>query len=155
MSARIHGGEIAVNEYLVDHAGLEILDPEECRSLLASTPIGRIAFVDRGEPVVLPVTFGIWDHAVVFTTAPGSKLEAAIMSRPVAFEVDAWDASHHTGWSVLVKGMATVVDDGREIDSLDRLSIRSWSRPDVPKAWVRVVAEEITGRRIGTEEVQP
>jgi nitroimidazol reductase NimA-like FMN-containing flavoprotein (pyridoxamine 5'-phosphate oxidase superfamily) len=133
---------------VLDHAGLEILTIEECRSLLASTAVGRIAFLDRGDPTILPITIGMWDGAVVFTTAPGSKLQAAIMNEPVAIEVDDWDATTHTGWSVLVKGMATVVDDGREIDSLDRLSVKSWSRPDVPKAWVRIVGNEITGRRV-------
>jgi len=137
-----------MNEPMLDHAGLEILSPEECRTLLATTAVGRIAFLDRGDPTILPVTIGIWDGAVVFTTAPGSKLQAAIMNEPVAIEVDDWDAETHTGWSVLVKGMATVVDNGREIDSLDRLSVKSWSRPDTPKAWVRIVANEITGRRV-------
>ncbi len=137
-----------MTEPQLDHAGLEILNPAECRELLASTAVGRIAFIDRGDPVILPVTIGMWEGAVVFTTAPGSKLEAAIMHRPVAIEVDDWDAERHVGWSVLVKGMAMIVDDGREIDSLDRLSVKSWSRPEIPKAWVRIVANEITGRRV-------
>lgn len=137
-----------MSEPMIDHAGLEILTMEECRSLLASTPIGRIAFLERGEPTILPITIGMWDQSVVFTTAPGSKLEAAIMNRPVSIEIDGWDAERHAGWSVLVKGMAITVEEGREIDSLDRLSVKSWSRPDIPKAWVRVVPNEITGRRI-------
>lgn len=132
----------------IDHAGLEILTPEECQALLASTPIGRLAFVDEGEPVILPVTIGMWDRSIVFTTAAGSKLSAAIMNQPVAVEVDGWDAEQHHGWSVLVKGTAMVVDEGREIDSLDRLSVRSWTRPEQPKAWVRVLPNEITGRRV-------
>ena len=99
-----------MTEPQLDHAGLEILNPAECRELLASTAVGRIAFIDRGDPVILPVTIGLWEGAVVFTTAPGSKLEAAIMNRPVAIEVDDWDAERHVGWSVLVKGMAMIVE---------------------------------------------
>lgn len=137
-----------MTEPLLDHAGLEILTMDECRTLLAASPVGRIAFLDRGDPIILPITIGLWDGAVVFTTAPGSKLEAAVMNRAVAIEVDQWDAETHEGWSVLVKGMATMVEDGREIDGLDRLSVKSWSRPEVPKSWVRIVANEITGRRV-------
>ncbi|MBX7070027.1 MAG: pyridoxamine 5'-phosphate oxidase family protein [Microthrixaceae bacterium] len=133
---------------LVDHAGLEVLSPEICLGLVASAVIGRVGFVDSGDPVILPVRIGVWGKHLVFTTARGSKLDAAIMERPVAVEVDDWDAATETGWSVLVKGVAQVVDDGREIDSLDRLSVHAWTRPDIPKAWVRVVPEEITGRRI-------
>lgn len=136
------------NEPSIDHAGLEVLTPDECLERLASTPIWRHAFVEEGEPVVLPVTIGMWDRSVVFTTAAGSKLSAAIMNQPVALEIDKWDAEVHHGWSVLVKGMAMVVDEGREIDSLDRLSVRSWTRPEQPKAWVRILPNEITGRRV-------
>ena len=38
---------------LHDHAGLEILDPAECRRLLAASPVARIAFVDHGDPAFL------------------------------------------------------------------------------------------------------
>ncbi|MFN8052611.1 MAG: pyridoxamine 5'-phosphate oxidase family protein [Acidimicrobiales bacterium] len=135
-------------EPLVDHIGLDILSPDECHDLLAATPIGRVAFVDRGEPMILPVTITVWERSVVFTTAAGSKLDAAIMNRPVAIEVDGWDADRHEGWSVLVKGIAMIVDSGREIDSLDRIAAHSWWHPEIPKAWVRVVPNEITGRRL-------
>ena len=85
---------------------------------------------------------------MVFSTDTGSKLDAAIMNRPVALEIDDWDAETRTGWSVLVKGTAMLVDDQREIASLDRLGVAPWVRPEVPKTWVRVLANEITGRRI-------
>jgi nitroimidazol reductase NimA-like FMN-containing flavoprotein (pyridoxamine 5'-phosphate oxidase superfamily) len=133
---------------MFDHAGLEILTPEECSELLASSPVGRLGFVDRGEPAVLPVTIGMWEGSVVFSTDAGSKLDAAIMSRPVAIEVDEWDVEARTGWSVLVKGTAMTVDDGREIASLDRLGVVPWIEPDRPKTWVRVLPNEITGRRV-------
>ena len=137
-----------MTEPLLDRIGLEIIPTDECRALLAATPIGRIAFLDRGDPTILPITIDLWEGHVVFTTAEGSKLSAAIMQQPVAVEIDGWDATTHTGWSVLVKGMAMIVDDGREIDSLDRLSVKSWNKPETPKSWVRILANEITGRRV-------
>ena len=139
------------SEPLFDHAGLEIIGPEECRRILDQATVGRIAFIDAGEPTILPITIGMWAGSIVFTTGPGSKLSAAIMNRPVAVEVDEWDGEARTGWSVLVKGTAFTVDDGREIDSLDRLSVRSWVKPDAPKAWVKILATEVTGRRISGE----
>lgn len=139
-----------MGEILLDHAGLEILDSNECRSLLAATPVGRIAFVDRGEPVILPITIGTWNGAVVFSTAAGSKLEAAVTARTVAVEIDGWDETLRVGWSVLVKGTASTVDEGREIAALDRLSVTPWVRPEIPKTWVRVLPTEVTGRRIPT-----
>ena len=135
-----------------DHAGMEILTPEECTDRLAASPVGRLAFVDRGEPMVLPVTIGMWGGSIVFSTDAGSKLNAAIMNQPVAIEVDQWDADERSGWSVLAKGIAMTVDDGREIASLDRLGVTSWVRPGQPKTWVRVLPNEITGRQVPTAE---
>lgn len=134
-----------------DHAGLEILSVDECHELLASAAVARLAFIDHGEPVVLPVTITIWGRSVVFATDSGSKLEAAIMERPVALEVDSWDPVARAGWSVLVKGTAMTVDDADELDQLDTLAAVPWVRPDRPKRWVRVVPNDITGRRIAPE----
>ena len=103
--------------------------------------------------MVLPITFGMWERSVVFSTDAGSKLDAAIMNRPVAVEIDAWDAEIREGWSVVVRGVAMVIDDGREIASLDRLGVAAWIHPERPKIWVRVLPNEITGRRIAPEGV--
>jgi nitroimidazol reductase NimA-like FMN-containing flavoprotein (pyridoxamine 5'-phosphate oxidase superfamily) len=135
-----------------DHAGLEILTIEECEARLAATPVGRLGFVDHGEPMVLPITFGMWERSVVFSTDAGSKLDAAVMSRPVVIEIDEWDAATRQGWSVVVKGLALIVHEPREIDALDRLHVASWVRPGSPKTWVRVLPNEITGRQIDPEQ---
>lgn len=116
--------------------------------LLAAASIGRLAFIDAGAPTVLPVNITLWGNTVVFRTAPGSKLDAAVMSRVVALEIDDFDETTHEGWSVVVKGTLTPVDEGREIASLDRLGNAPWSRPELRHNWVQVRADEITGRRI-------
>ena len=36
-----------------------------------------------------------------------------------------------------------------EIARLERLPVRPWSRPDLRDHWVRIMVEELTGRRIG------
>ena len=130
-----------------DHAGLEILTVEQCQRLLEAAKVGRIGFVDRGEPVIFPIRMGMLGRSVVFTTGPGSKLTAAIMNRPVAVEIDSWDTENQVGWSVLVKGTATTME-GDETDGLDGLGVVAWIRPEDPKDWVRVLPNEITGRRI-------
>ena len=131
-----------------DWSGLEILSNDECHELLGSGAVGRIGFVDAGSPVILPVNYTMDDAAVVFRTAQGSKLSSAMMQRPVCFEVDQWDAVGHTGWSVLAKGVADEVLDEDEISRLESLPVRPWSRPDLRDRWVRVMVEELTGRRI-------
>ena len=92
---------------IIDRHGLEILSTDDCWELISQTPIGRVAFVHDGEPVVLPVSFGVIGHQIAFRSARGAKLGAAKMNQPVAFEVDHWDAETLSGWSVLIEGMAT------------------------------------------------
>jgi nitroimidazol reductase NimA-like FMN-containing flavoprotein (pyridoxamine 5'-phosphate oxidase superfamily) len=133
----------------LDHAGLEILGHDECLALVRSAAVARIGFVVDDEPVVLPINIDWWDDAIVFSTERGSKLEAAVEGRPVAVEVDDWDVATRTGWSVLAKGVAAIVTDGREIDALDRLSVRSFVRPTRPKHWVSVRVTSLSGRRAG------
>lgn len=131
-----------------DWSGLEVLGADECRRLLTDAAVGRVGFVDAGSPMILPVNFTMDGPSVVFRSAPGSKLAAAMLQRPVAFEVDDWDAMNHTGWSVLATGVADLVDDPDEVARLERLPVRPWSRPDLRDQWVRVLVEELTGRRL-------
>ena len=132
----------------VDWTGLEILSPDECHLQLRLGAVGRIGFVDAGSPVILPVNYTMDGPAVVFRTAAGSKLSAGMMQRPVCFEVDHWDTMSHTGWSVLAKGVADEVLEAEEIARLERLPVRPWSRPDLRDHWVRIMVEELTGRRV-------
>src|SRR6478735_1772933 len=93
----------------LDHSGLGVLSTEECLDRLRSARVGRIAFVSDGEPVILPVNHGMDGDVVVFRTDAGSKLIAADDEVPVAFEVDGFDPDRRTGWSVLLRGVATSV----------------------------------------------
>jgi uncharacterized protein len=143
------GSKEATMTIPTDHGGLEVLTFHEALSLLASVPIGRVAFVDNGEPVVLPVNHAMDGKAIVFRTSYGSKLDAAWWQMPVAFEVDSYDEASRTGWSVLVKGYADLVVDDDEIDRLDTLDLRPWAY-DVDRSthWVRIHPSEVSGRRI-------
>ena len=64
----------------LDHSGLGVLPLEECRRRLQAAKVGRVSFVDQGEPVILPVNHALDGEAVVFRTAAGSKLTARTMN---------------------------------------------------------------------------
>lgn len=137
-----------MTEHDVDWSGLEILSADECHAHLRLGSVGRIGFVDAGSPVILPVNYTMDGPAIVFRTAAGSKLSVGMMQRPVCFEIDDWDAMGHTGWSVLAKGIADEVLAEDEVARLEQLPVRPWSRPDLRDHWVRVMVEELTGRRV-------
>ncbi len=127
--------------------GLEILSEEQCRELLDSRDLGRIAFPLGDETEIFPVNYATDGTIIVFRTAPGTKLAQSILSR-VAFEVDDWDAERKVGWSVVLKGVAQEVTTGidpfsatlraHEVDPL---------APGEHEHWIAVYPAEITGRR--------
>ena len=123
------------------------LTTDECKTLLSSRFFGRIAFIEEGQPVILPINYVFDNDAVIFRTHPGSKLDAAERQAPLAFELDGIDAAHRTGWSVLIRGRAERVIDEDQLRRLGQLPLYSWA-PGVKEHYVRIRADVTTGRRI-------
>lgn len=131
-----------------DHRGLRVMGFEECQERLQATPVGRVAMVHAGEPVVFPVNHAMDGPNVVFRTLWGSKLRTAEDAGTVAFEVDGYDTVTEAGWSVIVKGTAEVVYEDDVTDRYDRLRLRSWADPAEAGFWVRIRPVEVTGREV-------
>jgi nitroimidazol reductase NimA-like FMN-containing flavoprotein (pyridoxamine 5'-phosphate oxidase superfamily) len=91
--------------------GLELLSEAQCRQLLASGEVGRVGITVGALPAIFPVNYRVVDGAIVYSTAPGSKMSAAVAGAVVAFEVDDYQLADRTGWSVLAVGPAEVVTD--------------------------------------------
>lgn len=138
------------HDELIDIKGLEILSPDECWDLLDKSSVGRIGFVDSGQPLILPVNHAVVGRHIVFRTARGAKLGSALMKRPVCFEVDDWDATNRTGWSVLVEGMSDIVDDEDELLALENVDLQPWADRVEKSNWIRILPEGLSGRRLPT-----
>jgi len=136
------------DDYRTDRHGLEVIGLEECLTLLASRPYGRLAYIDAGAPAIVPVNHIVHGPSVVLRSLDGGKLGAAIFERPVAFELDELDVTTHTGWSVVVTGRAEIVDDAEAqnyAEGLERWAVK----PGARTTWVRILADEVSGRRLG------
>ncbi len=134
-----------------DRHGLEIIGLDECLTLLASRPYGRLAYLDAGSPSIVPVNHLVDGSSVVIRSLDGGKLGAAILERAVAFQLDDLDLASRTGWSVLVQGRAEVVE-GSEAEAYDT-RLDSWAvREGARTTWVRIVADEVSGRRLGPHD---
>jgi nitroimidazol reductase NimA-like FMN-containing flavoprotein (pyridoxamine 5'-phosphate oxidase superfamily) len=134
----------------MDHAGVEVLTAAECRSLLESQPVGRLGFVENGQVSILPVRYMVESGHVVFRSAVGAKLDAALRWQAVAFEVDWWDSRDRTGWSVLIHGVANEVINADRLEDLERRGLDEWVRGGRPMSWIEIRPIEITGRRLPT-----
>lgn len=131
----------------IDRNGLEVLPREECLSLLRRARIGRVAVSVDALPAVLPVNFTVIDEEVVFRTNPGAKLDAALANNVVAFEADDIDPIYHTGWSVLVQGMAREVIEPDQVAEMRRAPLRAWAGNGRDR-FVRIPTHHLSGRRI-------
>jgi hypothetical protein len=88
-------------------------------------------------------------QSVVFRSARGSKLTALALSAQAAFEVDDFDPSGRTGWSVIVIGRAEEVTEPVEAARLEQLGLCSLA-PGVDPHWIRIHSTVVSGRRIGS-----
>jgi hypothetical protein len=66
----------------------------------------------------------------------------------VSFQVDLIDPFHHSGWSVLIRGVAHEAT-AREVA---HLAIDAWA-PGDKRHWIRVLPTAISGRKIRHPDV--
>lgn len=124
-----------------------ILDDDECWALLRAAEVGRLAVSVADHPDIFPVNFVVDDdRTVVFRTAEGTKLAAAVLGTAVAFEIDGYDADAGDAWSVVVKGRAEEIETMDDLWHALSLPLFPWHAS--PKhRFVRVVPDLTTGRR--------
>jgi uncharacterized protein len=116
--------------------------------------VGRIAVSLMHHPDIFPVNYAVLEDAtgsdgepsVVFRTAEGTKLAAAVLGVAVAFEVDGYDPDAGEAWSVVIKGQAEEIEQIHGGFDPETIPLFPWNA--APKLrFVRIRSEEITGRR--------
>ncbi|MFD2675118.1 pyridoxamine 5'-phosphate oxidase family protein [Gulosibacter bifidus] len=127
----------------------------EARQLLASQTVGRL--VERiGEHVeIFPINYAIEGDLLIFRTAPGTKLAAAVAADEVFLQTDY--VSETEAWSVIVTGAARILDRDDEIERAEQLDLRPLV-PSVKRVFVAIDIESISARRfeLGPEpEAEP
>jgi uncharacterized protein len=129
-----------------DHEGIVVLDTHTCLELLRTREVGRLAVSITDHPDIFPINYVLDRGTVVFRTAEGTKLAAALLGRGVAFEIDGYDPDAGDAWSVVVKGYANEIEQMHQyFEALD-LPLFPWHAG--PKhRFVRIEPVEITGRR--------
>ncbi|MER6291909.1 pyridoxamine 5'-phosphate oxidase family protein [Streptomyces althioticus] len=127
---------------------LRDLGPEECRRLLSTHGVGRIAVTaSGGHPAVVPVNYEVVDDEIVFRTKSGS-VPAAAAGTEVAFEVDHVDEALSRGWSVLAVGPASVVTEPGTVRELTRRAHTEPWAGGTRDVWVAIRPTRVTGKRI-------
>jgi nitroimidazol reductase NimA-like FMN-containing flavoprotein (pyridoxamine 5'-phosphate oxidase superfamily) len=128
---------------------LAYLDVNTCWALLGQVELGRLAVVIDSAADIFPVNHIVDHGTLVFRTADGAKLTAALSSATVAFEADGFDrdaGEAGEAWSVVVKGTASEIHDPDELVETFRLPLAPWQGSAKPR-FVRIRPQQITGRR--------
>jgi hypothetical protein len=103
----------------IDAKGSTVLPAAECMRLLAVTAkrggVVRLAIPTDGAPVVVPVNFTLRDRQIWIRVGRGFLSHEAA-GRLVAVEADDVDATAGTAWSVLARGLATLIETPSEAE---------------------------------------
>lgn len=127
---------------------LSRLSVAECRELLASRQVGRLAYIARpGVPDVVPVNYALHGDDVLVRSGVGPKLQAAERGDVIVLQVDDVDETAHTGWSVVAAGPAQRLSPAR---------VRALPPDTLPAAWangprhsvIRIRPTRVEGRRL-------
>ncbi|MFE1962206.1 pyridoxamine 5'-phosphate oxidase family protein [Streptomyces sp. NPDC059479] len=126
-----------------------MLSSEECRALLSTHGVGRVAVYTHNGPAVVPVNYVLaGDGSVAYRTALGTAAAAAA-DQEVVFEVDHVDDAVRQGWSVNVIGTARAVTGDAAARGLDQQAYTTpWAGED-RRLWLSIFPARMTGRRIG------
>ena len=128
---------------------------EQAMRRLASVPVGRIGFTSRALPAIRPVTHLIDNGHVIIRSDDGSAIVNAASSERgavVAYEADDIDVSSGSGWSVLVVGLARLIEDPEEAARY-RQELRSLV-PGETGSVIRIYPELISGFDLATHNHQ-
>jgi hypothetical protein len=132
----------------IDGKGSTVLQVPECQRLLAIAAkerrVGRIGIATDQAPVVIPVNSTLQENQVLVRVGTGFFSQAAA-GQLVAFEVDHIDEGAGCAWSVLVRGLATLIEAPTETE------FAAAAQPFVPEpgdmVLMTVRPDILTGRR--------
>jgi hypothetical protein len=130
----------------LQQATLHDIPRPECLQLLGLARVGRIVYADDEGPVAVPVNFRMDGETVLFRVSPASEMCVRLNDATVSFQVDRLDDFHQTGWSVLVRGTSSYVEN-EDLPALRSTLPLPWARGYRP-VYVRIRPTQITGRRL-------
>lgn len=127
------------------------LEPELCRSLLASVDTGRVGMSTPLGPHVAPVGYTVVDDAIILWTPPYSVVARCAPGALIAFEVDHVDPVTRDGWCVQARGRAELLSDPATLETLAPvLSMHPdpWEERG-RRYYLRIRWTELTGQAVG------
>ena len=121
----------------------------ECWRLLGSVSLGRVVFTMRAMPAIRPASHLVDGRMIIIR----SHLGAAIVARAeggdgvvVCYEADELDPVGHTGWSVVMTGLAWLVADPSARARYER-RLEPWAAGQMDQV-IAIEPQIVTGIRL-------
>lgn len=131
---------------MTEESTVVALSESECWELLRTTSVGRLAVWVDDHPDIFPVNYVVDHGTVVFRSAAGTKLSAALAGTPVALEADGYDDGTAEAWSVVIRGQAEEIHGGPDLLETVDLPLFPWQAGDKGR-FIRIVPTTTSGRR--------
>jgi uncharacterized protein len=130
-------------------ARLQSLSAYDCWQLVSELAgpdaIARIVWSGPNGLAIVPMNYAVADGILWFQTASGSRLAEEARDQQVLVEVDQIDPASHTGWSVVVTGVASCMPAEQDPGLLANLQV--WPRGS-RDLLLKVEPHELTGRQL-------
>ena len=123
---------------------IQELDEDECRELLEVGRLGRVAFVKDGRLELLPVNYAYDDGLILISTSARSSL-ASIVGEDFVLEADHHDDTYQIGWSVTVRGDASIATS-EQLESFGGRLPNSWAGGR-EAMHLAITTDDVNGRR--------
>jgi nitroimidazol reductase NimA-like FMN-containing flavoprotein (pyridoxamine 5'-phosphate oxidase superfamily) len=143
------GGDEQIQAEVMRSRQMLELTGAESWQLLRSVSLGRIVFTWHAMPAIRPVNHLVEDEAIIVRSHLGSAIVARAVADDgavVCYEADELDPVRHTGWSVIVTGMARLVRDPAAITRYEQL-LEPWAAGQMDYV-IAVKPQVITGIRL-------
>jgi hypothetical protein len=127
-------------------AELVELGQDESWDLVGQQPVCRIAWTSGTGPVLLPVNHVVHGRSIWIRTAAWSSLVREVDDMRVAALIDDVDTATRLGWSVQLRGVASVHWHLEEVPEEVR-SLHTWASGSRP-LWIELTPDEVYGRRL-------
>ncbi len=125
----------------------EALTPTECWALATTQSTGRLGFYREGLLNIFPVNYFVLDQHVYFRTSADGVIATSYLEH-AAFQADFVDRTRQDGWTVLINGPATRVEDSGLLTTLwGKLSEEPWA-PGHRDLFLTVAPDHVRGRRL-------
>lgn len=127
----------------------DALVPSESWALATTRSTGRLGFFRDGLLDIFPVNYFVIDERVYFRTSTDGIIATSLLEH-AAFQVDHVDRDTHSGWTILLNGPVSRVDDPALLTTLWGKAVDEPWAPGQRDRFYSLTPTHVRGRRVST-----